>query len=82
MAFPGSATTKKQSAPRPTAMPLANERCDACGAPGLARAQSRSEGATLVFCRHHAESYRERLEDQGFALATFYEALDSSSDAA
>lgn len=80
MAFPG-ASTKKAPAPTVAVQPLASERCDACGAPSLARARSRSGGAALVFCRHHAEAYRPRLEDQGFTVETFYDALDTSAGA-
>ncbi len=52
----------------------AMDRCDACGAPALARATGQ-EGSVLLFCRHHAEGYREGLEAQGFLIDTFYQGL-------
>lgn len=75
MAFPR--LTETQTSPAAAGL-SATERCDACGAPGLAKAYGAS-GAVLVFCRHHAEASREKLQEQGFTLETFYGALESSS---
>lgn len=81
MAFPGMSPTRKPETKPAASLPLASERCDSCGAPSLARAESPSGGAALVFCRHHAEGYRARLEEQGFTLSTFYDALDNFNKA-
>lgn len=77
MAFPGMSPTRKTETKPMASLSLASERCDSCGAPSLARAEPRSGGAALVFCRHHAEGYRAHLEKQGFTLSTFYDALDN-----
>lgn len=72
MGFPRSTATAPSVRP---GLP-ATDRCDACGAQALARATSPA-GAVLLFCRHHATSNTEGLRAQGFAIETFYEALES-----
>jgi len=80
MAARSNTRNRPRAASSPVSPLTAADRCDACGAPGLARAKQESGGATLVFCRHHAEGSREKLTQQGFALETFYQSLYSDDD--
>jgi hypothetical protein len=47
--------------PSGTSAPLAGERCDRCTAAAKVRAVLPG-GGDLVFCQHHANRYREKLE--------------------
>jgi len=75
MAFPRVSETS----PRATTGLPSSDRCDACGAQALAKAYGSSGSSALLFCRHHAETNREKLEEQGFTLETFYGVLESAS---
>ncbi|HEY0485664.1 MAG TPA: hypothetical protein VGD72_05395 [Mycobacteriales bacterium] len=54
--------------PPNTAAPAAGERCDRCSAEAKVRAVLPG-GGDLVFCRHHANRYRESLEKVAVSMA-------------
>lgn len=72
MSFP---SVRQQGVSTPASSLSAGDRCDACGAPALARARN-AEGSVLLFCRHHGQSFVAALQEQGFQVETFYETLN------